>query len=218
MPFPDVIREHTINRFLLRCQLQWELSACHLYVASTLAHLHCLAIRFYNDFKLFCPNNKIYGISVQPFFFFSSFFPPGKLTSSVLSLHQDCCATLNSLWKFYGFLTILPLWGHFDAKRYKRYILISFSQWLVFAGCFIKWVCISGKQSWAFLAQEDELYIEAVVSDSSHRPLQFSKLIRVCPLGMAPLTGPLSLRIKWTTVALNEDFWKNCGLSNTIFK
>lgn len=43
---------------------------CHLYVASTLVHLHCLAIRFYNDFKLLCPNNKVYGISVQWIFFF----------------------------------------------------------------------------------------------------------------------------------------------------
>lgn len=119
MPFPDVILEHTINRFLLRCQLQWELSACHFYVASTLAHLHCLAIRFYNDFKLFCPNNKIYGISVQPCFFFSFFIFLGKWTYFVLSLHQDCSATLNSLWKFYGSLTILPFRGHFDAKRYE---------------------------------------------------------------------------------------------------
>lgn len=55
MPFSDVIPEHTINRFLLRSQLQWELSVCHLCVASTLAHLHCLAIRF-DNFKLFCLN------------------------------------------------------------------------------------------------------------------------------------------------------------------
>lgn len=55
---------------------------------------------------------KIYGISVQPFFF--SFV--GIFTSSVISFSQAYHATLNRLLNFYGFLTILPLLGHFDAK------------------------------------------------------------------------------------------------------
>ena len=46
--------------------------------------------------------------------FFLSFL--SKFTSSVLSLHHACHATLNRLWKFYGFLAILPLSGHSDAK------------------------------------------------------------------------------------------------------
>lgn len=87
---------------------------CHLYVASILAHLHCLAIRFYNDFKLFCPNNKnLWNFSPTIFFFFSFL---GIFTSSVISFLQDYHDTLNRLLNFYGFLTILPLLGHFDAK------------------------------------------------------------------------------------------------------
>lgn len=111
MPFSDVIPEHTINRFLLRSQLQWELSVCHLCVASTLAHLHCLAIRF-DNFKLFCLNKwRSMAFQSNRFYSFS-----GKFISSFLSLCQACHATLNRLWKCYAFLTILPLSGQFDAK------------------------------------------------------------------------------------------------------
>lgn len=149
MLFSDVIPEHTINRFLLRYQLQWELSMCHLYVASTLVHLYCLAIRFYNDFKLFCPNNKIYGISVQSLFFSFS----GKFTSSVLSLWKACHATFKRLWKFYRFLTILPLSGHFDAKDIRDTVPFPSANGLSFASCFIKWVYIVGKEPWDFLAR-----------------------------------------------------------------
>lgn len=112
MPFTHVIPEHTINRFLLKYQLQRELSVCHLYVALILAHLHCLAMSFYNDFKLFCPNNKnLWNFSPTIFFSFVGIF-----TSSVISFSQAYHATLNRLLNFYGFLTILPLLGHFDAK------------------------------------------------------------------------------------------------------
>ena len=143
MPFSDVIPEHTINSFLLRCQPQWELSICHSYVASTLAPLHHWAIRIYSDFKLFHPNNKLHGFSVQPFFFF---FHWASLPFLFWASVEPAIPLLIGYESFMGFGPFCLLQA-FWCPRYQTYIPISFSQWLAsVAALFI--VCFLGPHLW----------------------------------------------------------------------